>query len=197
MFTDLKIIHNFFDEPDKIRALALSQAFHTFEEEKSFVKHNSRFPGRRTNNLFDVLDKQTYNDIMTEFYSKVFYDNIREDAKINYNIKGYPLFHSLYKNDSDLGYSGMHKDSTIYAAVIYLNNPPDSGDYGTHVLTSKKNCDIIELVNVPYTYNTCVMYRGDYMHGAWAGFGNSLETSRLSMNFFISDIEITLNSFSL
>ena len=194
MFTDLKVIHNFFKEPDKIRALALSQAFHTFEEEQSFIKNNSRFPGRRTNNLFEVLDKQTYNNIMDEFYSKIFYNNIREDANLEYNIKGFPLFHSLYQNDSDLGCSGMHKDSTIYAAVVYLNSPPDSGDYGTHVLTSNNNCSIIE---VPYTYNTCVMYRGDYVHGAWAGFGDTIETSRLSMNFFISDIEIKMNSFSL
>lgn len=191
MLTDFKIIPNFFKEPDKVRALALSQAFHTFEEESSFVKNNSRFPGRRTGNLFSSLNNVTYVQIMDEFYKKLFTDSIRDNAIVNYNVNGFPVFHSLYSNDADLGESGMHRDSTIYAAVVYLNTPPDNKEYGTRLV--KDGVDFC----VPYVYNSCVMYRGDFLHGAIAGFGDSLETSRLSMNFFISDIDLTIHSPSL
>lgn len=188
MLSDFKIIKNFFEEPDKIRALALSQAFHTFEQEYGFVKNNRRFPGRRTENLFNILDKSVYVELMNEFYKKLIIDNIRDNAVINYNINGFPLFHSLYSGDKDLGDSGLHRDSTIYAAVVYLNTPPDDGDYGTRLI--KDGVDF----SVPYEYNSCVMYRGDYLHGAVAGFGDTIESSRLSMNFFISDIDLSLHS---
>lgn len=191
MLTDFKVIKNFFEEPDKIRALALSQAFHTFEEESDFTKNNSRFPGRRTQNLFNVLDKSLYVSVMDEFYKKLLFDNVRPDCLMNYNINGFPLFHSLYAKDKDLGSSGLHRDSTIYAAVVYLNNPPDDNEYGTRLV--KDGVDFC----VPYEYNSCVMYRGDYLHGAVAGFGDSIESSRLSMNFFISDIDLSLHSPSL
>lgn len=191
MLTDFKVIPNFFKEPDKVRALALSQAFHTFEEESDFVKNNSRFPGRRTGNLFNTLDKQIYSELMSEFYYRMFFENVRSDCSINYNISGFPIFHSLYSDDKDLGVSGMHRDSTIYAAVVYLSTPPDSGDYGTRIV--RNGVDFL----VPFEYNSCVMYRGDFLHGANAGFGNTIESSRLSMNFFISDIDLSLHSYSL
>ncbi len=189
MLTDFRVIKNFFNDPDKIRQVALQQTYHTYEQESSFVKNNSRFPGRRTGNLFNSLDKLLYKELMDEFFNKLFKETVRPDCNINYNATGYPVFHSLFENDSDMGVGGLHRDSTILAAVVYLNHP------------QKEHCGT--LINngidfeVPYEYNTCVMYRGDFLHGAAGGFGNTIETSRLSMNFFISDIELSLHSFSL
>ena len=197
MFVDYKVIPNFFQNPDFIRELALAQYYRDSSNEEGFVAHSKKFPGRRTDNLYTILDQETYSSIMREFYSRLLFGSIRKDINLNYNINGFPVFHSLFKNDDGLGYSGYHRDSTIYAAVVYLNNAPDDGEYGTTVYIPNASTGVEKPFTFPYQYNTCVMYRGEFLHGAENAFGNTIETSRLSMNFFISDLDFSIRSPTL
>ena len=83
------------------------------------------------------------------------------------------------------------------AGVIYLNpihlNKPEN--HGTIIFNKNKDS-----FTMPYVYNTLIMYRSDFNHAPLAGFGNSLDTARLSMiftidKFFNTSDEITLQSF--
>jgi hypothetical protein len=187
MLTDFLIIPNFFKDPKSVYDLAIKQTYHTYKEESDFVKGNRRFPGRRTSPLGEEFKSLTDEFLMGTLV------NVRQDADVGISYGGFPLFHSLYEDDDGIGVSGMHKDSSAFAAVVYLNPviPKDPRLCGTSIIRKG------ERIDVPYVYNTLVLYRGDYTHGATGGFGNTIETSRLSMNFFISDINLFVRSPSL
>lgn len=187
MLTDFLTIPNFFKDPKSVYDLAIKQQYHTYKEEPDFVKGNKSFPGRRTSPL-----GEEFKPLIDEFLIGTLI-NVRKDADVGISYSGVPLFHSLYEHDTGLGVSGMHKDTSNFAAVVYLNPvvPKDPRLCGTSIVIHG------ERIEIPYMYNTMILYRGDYLHGATGGFGNTIETSRLSMNFFISDINISVRSPSL
>ncbi len=188
MLTDFLIVPNCFKDPKAIYDIAIKQAYHSYTSEPEFVKRNMCFPGRRTDPLGEEFKSITDEFILATMV------NIRKEADVRVSYTGYPLFHSLYDTDDMLvGDSGLHKDSTLFAAVVYLNDivPEDPLACGT--ILYRENQRIV----IPYVYNTMIFYRGDYLHGAAGGFGSTIETSRLSMNFFISGINLFVDTPSL
>lgn len=187
MLTDFLVIPNFFKNPKSVYELAIKQHYHTYKDESDFVKGNRTFPGRRTSPL-----GEDFKELTDEFLLGTLV-NVRQDADVGISYGGFPLFHALFDGDDGVGDSGLHRDSSAWAAIVYLNDviPKDPKLCGTIVY--RKN----ERIEVPYVYNTMILYRGDYLHGATGGFGNTIETSRLSMNFFISDINLFIKSPSL
>lgn len=187
MLTDFLVIPNFFKDPKSVYDLAIKQQYHTYKEESDFVEAHRKFPGRRTSPLGDEFKTLTDEFLMGTLV------NVRLDADVGISYGGFPLFHSLYEGDDGVGNSGLHKDSSAWAAIVYLNDvvPKDPKLCGTTVYRNG------ERIEIPYVYNTMILYRGDYLHGATGGFGNTIETSRLSMNFFISDINVFVRSPSL
>ena len=77
----------------------------------------------------------------------------------------------------------IHKDDTEWAGVLYLSpNPPVDG--GTVIFDEEENV-VTMIGNV---YNRLVIYRGDLFHRSLkSGFGNSVETGRLTQVFFFDE----------
>jgi hypothetical protein len=180
MIADFFVIPNFFKDPKSIYNLAIKQQYHTYKDEPYFVENNIIFPGRRTFPLTQELKSITDEFIIGTLV------NVRKDLSVTISCDAFPTFHSIFDDDDFIGETGLHKDSSVWAAVVYLNEdiPKNATLCGT---TIYRNTERIE---IPYVYNTMVFYRSDYLHGASGGFGNTIETSRLSINFFIHNINI-------
>lgn len=183
---DFLTIPNFFQNPDKIRELALSQTFYRWEDNPELRETDSNeifYWGARTMPLSLVLEPVTYDLLLREYFQKVF-SVVKPPSKDKVGFEINCVFHSL-TGDERIAPSDLHQDSSSYAGVVYLNDVTDINPdwHGTIILKDG------EKVNVPYEYNKLVMYNGKYWHSANAGFGNDLGTSRLTFNMFFNFIK--------
>lgn len=187
MNIDLVTIPNFFQNPNEIFELAKRQQFYTRAEnpEPQFVEDTEIFYwGARTMPLNLALDPQIYDVLLREFFDKMF----QTVAPPKHEKVGFELncvFHSLTDADR-IAPSDLHQDSSMYAGVVYLNDVEeiDPSRHGTIVMKDG------EKINVPYEYNKLVLYSGKYFHSANAGFGDNLESSRLTLNMFFNVKEV-------
>jgi len=187
---DLIIIPNFFDNPQEILDLAKKQIYYSVSEHPKDSNTKIYYGGKRTEEL---SDKRERNILSETLYEKVISDSISDDAKIKFEYSGTSYFH-YFENDYFGGESELHQDSALIAGVIYLNpihlDKPEN--HGT-ILFNKDNDSFI----MPYVYNTLIMYRSDYVHAPLAGFGNSLDTARLSMIFTIDKFTLGVSRNTL
>jgi hypothetical protein len=86
--------------------------------------------------------------------------------------------------------SWIHKDTSLYSGVIYLSEKFNDkyNNHGTKIYI--KNEDL----NYRNQFNRLVLYRGDYLHSANFGFGQNIDNSRLTLNFFINEIMIDMKN---
>jgi len=180
MLQDIIVIDDFFKDPDSIVEFANRQVF----EENDPEKTKSYWQGLRTKELHNVNREKT-NEITKEFFYKLFFDNFEESVKYNLTYKWAAkfYFHKVSKK-INFDYKLFHKDSSIYAGVVYLNKNPPS-DTGTFII---KKYDVISIEN---KYNRLVLYNSDYLHSPMGGFGEG-ENSRLTLTLFINAISIEL-----
>ena len=90
---------------------------------------------------------------------------------------------------SDFYRDRFHRDFLPCAGVIFLNpNPPPMT--GTSILDGRN----IEFINVKNVYNRLISYDGYDMHGLSGCFGNSAETDRLTIVYFIHE-KVFANGF--
>jgi hypothetical protein len=181
MKVDLVTIPNCFKDPKSIFELAKRQQFYTRAENPD--QENIFYWGARTKPLSSVLTTNVYNLLLREYFDRIFQviESPRQDVRFEVNC----VFHSLQETDR-LSPADLHQDSSVCAGVVYLNDVTDidPNRYGTIVI--KDN----EKINVPYEYNTLVLYSGNYFHSANAGFGKDLDSSRLTLNMFFNMKEI-------
>ena len=180
----MKAIDNFYDEPDKVRELALNQTFEF---------HPNNHKGKRTEKvfLFDGL-KETFESILNQ---KIKNWN-------NYPVNG--CFQICIGGDQLV----YHVDLQEYAGIIFLtpDAPPSSGTSFYRSKYTKKtkvgskgdeivfkngflDCTEFELVDtVGNVYNRLVLFDAQMIHAASTYFGNNLENGRLFQMFFF-DLE--------
>ena len=190
MLKDLIIIPNFFDNPTKVVELAKQQSFYSNFDHPKDKDSKIYYGGKRTEEL---SGKEEKNILIETFYKKVISDSISDDAKVEFEYHGTSYFH-YFENEYTGGNSELHQDSALMAGVIYLNpihldNPENHGT----IIFNKHN----DSFTMPYVYNTMIMYRSDYVHAPLAGFGNSLDTARLSMIFTIDKFKLEVSRNTL
>jgi hypothetical protein len=187
---DLIIIPNFFDNPQEIVDLAKQHTFYSNSEHPKDSSTKIYYGGKRTIELTGKKEKNIFAEI---FCKKVISDSLSNDSNLDFVHYGSAYFH-YFENNYSGGKTELHQDSALMAGVIYLNpchlSNPDQ--HGT-IIFNKKN----ESFTMPYVYNTMIMYRSDYTHAPLAGFGNSLENSRLSMIFTIDKFTLTVSRNTL
>jgi hypothetical protein len=158
---------DFFEYPDDIRNLALSQSFYKGNEHPYNV---GGFPGYRTDYFNNILPG-LYNVLITPITSLVDTSNYSEyylQLCFSYTLENTTLNRHV---DFKTGYNGYHK---FYAGVTYLNpNPPKNT--GTTVLAE-------EIENV---YNRFVMYDAELEHVPTGTFGKTKEDGRMVMTHFL------------
>jgi hypothetical protein len=165
-------IKNVFDFPNEITRLAKSQQFYSLENHPADANTDITWDGEKSLNLNIILSPTLYENIVNQIISKL---------PFNVNIKQtLSMFHSFTDNDISSS-RWFHTDSTSYGGVIYINNvyPKNPENHGTMILRGKDN------IIIPYEYNKLVLYPSKYIHRPMNGFGDSLEASRLTLNFFI------------
>jgi len=187
MISDILCIENIFDDPEQIISLAKEQKYYSFRDNPTVKNTNIKYSGRRTDHLFNVLSDDEYFNLTNEIVSKLFVDV--PSAKVK--LQPICLFHYLTKDDIPNN-SWIHKDTSLYSGVIYLNeNYVDRfNNHGTKIIKDNKE------INIRNEFNKLVLYRGDYLHSANFGFGQTLDDSRLTLNFFINEMCINLKNIN-
>ena len=165
MDRNLIVLDNFLDDPDRIRFHALGLDFNRYQVS---------VPGVRSMRLGGALQTEVEDKLKIAFGCKEIIWDWTQDTL---------CFQSCMEGTE----TWVHKDSQgenqgEWAAVLYLTPNPDL-DSGTGIFESPDHDMNIGVGNV---YNRLVAYRGKvlYHRSIVPGFGNTLETSRLTQTFF-------------
>ena len=165
MDRNLIVIDNFLDDPDKIRFHALGLDFNRYQVS---------VPGVRSMRLGGALQTEVEDKLKIAFGCKEIIWDMTQDTL---------CFQSCMEGTE----TWIHVDSQgenqgEWAAVLYLTPNPVL-DSGTGIFESPDHDMNIGVGNV---YNRLVAYRGKvlYHRSIVPGFGNTLETSRLTQTFF-------------
>ena len=155
------VVDNFLDDPDRIRNIALSFDYSNVQNNVPGVRSSSRAGGE-------------YEDKVTEKFREIF----NSDIEWCWEQDSF-CFHLCTEGTE----SWIHQDPVAeWAAVLYLtpNAPLDSG---TGIYESPNSDMNVAVGNM---YNRLVAYRGKMMYhrSIVPGFGDSLETGRLTQVFF-------------
>ena len=164
MDRNLIVIDNFLDDPDRIRFHALSLDFDRIQKS---------VPGIRSHRLGGDLQKEVETKLKTALGGEIVWDWTQDSF----------CFQSCQEGTE----TWVHVDSQgesqgEWAAVLYLTPNPIL-DSGTGIYESP---DADMNIGVGNVYNRLVAYRGKvlYHRSILPGFGNTLETSRLTQTFF-------------
>jgi len=185
MINDILCVSNVFENPQEIIQLAKKQSFYSCEENPSIKNTNIQYKGERTLQLHAVLQEKDYVDLTEKIVKKIF----QQVPTANITLQPICLFHHLIEKDVP-DKTWLHRDTSLYSGVIYLNETfiDKFNNHGTKIIKNG------EEVNIKNEFNKLVLYRGDYLHSANFGFGNCLDNSRLTLNFFINEINISISN---
>ena len=155
------VVDNFLDDPDRIRNIALSFDYSNVQNNVPGVRSSSSAGGE-------------YEDKVTEKFREIF------NSDIEWCWEQDSFCFQLCTEGTE---SWIHQDPVAeWAAVLYLtpNAPLDSG---TGIYESPNSDMNVAVGNM---YNRLVAYRGKMMYhrSIVPGFGDSLETGRLTQVFF-------------
>jgi hypothetical protein len=165
---DIIVIKNVFSFPNEITRVAKSHHFYKLDDHPLDSRTQITWNGTKTLPLQTILSPVLYENIINQILDKLPFK-----TDINRTVS---MFHSFTETDIS-NESWLHNDNTLMGGVVYLNTvyPVNPFDHGT----------MINDIVVPYEYNKLVLYPSSFKHRPMNGFGNSLETSRLTLNFFI------------
>lgn len=196
------IVDRFFKDPNAVRELALEQEF----------KYDSdgHFSGQRTDSLHI-----THNDFFKQVCDKVLHclsvPFIGYEALAHFHITG-----SEFGNEGWVHTDGGLTSGSRLAAIVYLNPQCEDLDNGTSIFKLKKinrtheNVDLMrksfinsvdnekiknlhnqsfnETAKIGGVFNRMVAYDASQFHAGAGYFGNSPETSRLTLLVFFYKI---------
>lgn len=152
------IVDNFLERPDLVRKSALALNFY----------ERGEFPGLRS----DRAD-EGYEQYIKEKLEQI----------LNKKIKSFLLDSFRFQICTENETTWIHKDPTEYAAVLYLtpNAPVQSG---TGIYSGEEGNWVL-VTAMGNVYNRLVIYKGNLYHQSMmSGFGNSVDTGRLTQVFF-------------
>ncbi|CAB4125861.1 hypothetical protein UFOVP181_377 [uncultured Caudovirales phage] len=192
----IKVIDNFFETAEVWRHYALKQDFARDE--------NSTWPGTRTATL-DQLNIELFNSLATSIINHMHDKKYFSLLKINfalvdtsynigwmhqdepqYNVAGV-IF--LNKNaPANTGLSFYHKiadNNQDYNSIFFEELKADLEDRKAYVKFKEEQRTLFKRnMTVENVFNRCVMFPPDQFHAADGYFGNTIDDSRLTINFF-------------
>ena len=170
---EILIKDNFFDNANELRDLALSTRFFSAEE----YNYDVGWRGYRTNemreldkNILEVASQQIKDELINFFNVEI----IDHDCGFYFHIALTDTKNTLENFDTNK----FHTDDSRFAGIVYLSpNPPPKT--GTTVIINNENKDIEN------KFNRLVAYPSSLTHAPSDLFGNTMETGRLTLSFFI------------
>lgn len=203
----LTIVDNFFDDPDKIRNLALRMSYTPDER--------GTYPAVRSEQLY--INNKPLFDLVCRKILSIYYD-LHSNQSINWNVNM-----SFQKVNKSYGSGWIHIDSpALLSAIVYLN-PNASPDSGTSMYRLKKdvvaaddqynvikedfylgktsfeeaeksriksNGQFDEVVKINNSYNRLIVFDATTPHGALNFFGNNDEDTRLTLAIFFHKLNV-------
>ena len=165
MERNLIVIDNFLDDPDRIRFHALSLDFDRIQKSVPGVRSNTALGGD--------LQTEVETKLKTTLGGEIVWDWTQDSFCFQSCQEGTETWVHVDSQGEDQG---------EWAAVLYLTPNPNL-DSGTGIYQSPDSDMNIGVGNI---YNRLVAYRGKvlYHRSIVPGFGNTLETSRLTQTFF-------------
>ena len=166
MERNLIVLDNFLDDPDTIRRHALSLSFDRIQESVPGVRSSTALGG----------------DLQTEVESKLKTAFGCKDIIWDWTQDSFVIQSCQEGTQTWIHIDSQGETQSEWAAVLYLT-PDPTLDSGTGIYDSPNSDMNIGVGNV---YNRLVAYRGKvlYHRSIVPGFGNTLETSRLTQTFF-------------
>jgi hypothetical protein len=198
VFVDYQVVDNVLDNPYELIDFAKKAPyFQSFENSHKDgivntpgvfcigIKDQISWIGYRTtyfNDLNRELFLKTFNNIFSKLLANFCCNQVLYQVESSFHI-GTEAF-VLTDNNSFHTDNAVCKFGRVFmAGVVYLSeNPPDNS--GTTILI---NNETIEIENV---FNRAVFYNSRLMHKPTGYFGNTIDNSRLTLNFFIVDFSI-------
>tara|TARA_B100000073_G_C23571757_1_gene508467 strand:+ start:159 stop:668 length:510 start_codon:yes stop_codon:yes gene_type:complete len=165
MDRNLVVIDNFLDDPDRLRSHALSL---------DFDRVQPKVPGVRTRHSAGKYAEETERKLKEALGCKnIIWDMTQDTFCFQSCVEGTQTWVHV---------DSQGKNQGEWAAVLYLT-PDAIVDSGTGIYKDKNSDRNISVGNI---YNRLVAYRGKvlYHRSIVPGFGNTLETSRLTQTFF-------------
>jgi len=176
MRQDLVVIDNFLDKPDQVRQSILDIG-------NKLDWDIGHYSGRRTG-------------VSDENYQKMIVDKIESilPVKIEMDMSTNTYSFQIALEDD---ITWVHQDATDWSGVLYLtpNAPIDSGTLffkeGSEPDPDKDDYGDYIVDHIGNIYNRMLLFRGKYLphRSNIAGFGDSLETGRLSQHFFFNEVK--------
>ena len=178
MINSLLIVDNVFDDPDRIIGQAKSHEYLPNQDS------DLTWQGLRSKELVSY-DYETYSVIVNGMINKALEQTFGMGSNVDFKWYMNLYFHQLLADDV-MSDDWFHTDKKCsYAGVVYLSkNPPKNS--GTVVNTGK------EILNIENVFNRMTIYRSDFNHSAKSGFGYSIDDSRLTLTFFITNITFSV-----
>ena len=175
MLQDLIVKDNFFTDTSKILALARTQSYCPPRKEDYWA-------GMRSVALRNVLHKDDLNYIYDTISNNLFHSVLDGKTRYSFDYKCEMYFHYL---DESIEHKEefIHQDECLMAGVVYLAENPKNNS-GTLVI---QNGIKSEIDNV---FNRCVIYNSNIFHAPVNGFGSTVDNARLTLNIFITEINI-------
>jgi len=203
----LTIVDNFFDEPDKVRNLALSMSYTPDER--------GTYPSVRSEQLF--INHKVFFDLVCRKILSIYYD-LHSDQDIHWKVN--MSFQKVNKSD---GSGWIHIDSpAILSAIVYLNpNPNINGGTSMYKLKKdiiaadnqyniikenfylgktsfeeaeeariKSNSQFDEVVKIHNAYNRLIVFDSTIPHGALDFFGENDKDTRLTLAIFFHELNV-------
>ena len=183
MFKDYVVIDDFLDDPEEL--ITLSKEIDYFSRQQGMLdgiklkrnklNYKTFWQGFRSS-AFQEIDFNLHKKYFKKIFEKVVTFNCK------YTYQGNCFLHYL-PEQCQYSDSWKHKDTSLFAGVVYLNKQPEDNS-GT-VLQFDSGDVVIE-----NKFNRLVVYRSNIMHYAQGSFGNSVDSSRLTMTFFIDSLNL-------
>lgn len=171
------LIHDdFFESVDELRKIALSTDYVTHEEMNSTITSGG-WKGCRSRNLmshdkvFLYMCEQKIMKAVKEYFN---------DRKLFLTSYFHITFDETKNCIPDFGFDKYHQDPCLYAGIVYLK-PDAPREAGTSILNGDEN----KIIDVENVYNRLVCYPGKYVHAVSDTFGDTKESGRMTLSFFI------------
>tara|TARA_B110000879_G_scaffold95312_1_gene130204 strand:+ start:17 stop:703 length:687 start_codon:yes stop_codon:yes gene_type:complete len=200
------ILENFYEDPDAVRAFALSQKY-KFRHQITGAEYV--FPGCRSKDL-STINKPLFEKVSKKIIS-LFHNE-------EYEHMQWAIATSFQSVPAEYGQGVIHTDhNTVFAAVLYLtpDAPLEAGtslfkpnakyneeaykrclkendkrfDQGKIIMDTSYHEMFDEVVRINNVYNTLILYEGGHHHAANQFFGKTLKDSRLAQVFFVTKID--------
>jgi hypothetical protein len=187
------VLDNFFDDPLWVRDFALKQEY--------TKDPDGLYPGKRTQPLHE-LNEKLFKHVINRFNSIFFYLE---------HIEGWQARAFFQQIDSSYNEGWVHRDVDLISGLIYLN-PNPSLDTGTTIYKPKatglfgvnpmnkqslpgsvreeNNGEFDESIIVKNRFNRLIAFDSTEFHCANKFTGNSPETNRLTLVFFIERLQV-------